>query len=973
MPKIDDILKEHLDARQQKAAGDPNSEILTLACAGSGKSRTLAFRIAWLIAQGIDPSNIVAFTFTEKAAESIKARTAFALSKASLNVNALGQMYIGTIHSYCNLLLTKMDAVYRQFDVLDENRLKLYLLYYFYDDYLGIRHLMAVKNSRQFETLAELTSAWMIANDEILPDAPLVAADPTLGEVLSNLNAKLERDQFVDFSLMQRRVVDALRRDDPGIKNAIPAALQVLVDEYQDINPVQEELIARLHCLGGTLFVVGDDDQAIYSWRGADVTRILTFQERYPHSTKHVLNKNYRSCPAIVETADAFAAGELGASRLPKDPKAEDRPGPRDFRVLWFDTRQKEAAWVAQRIQELLETRYEDGDGKVRGLTPADFAILMRSTREPEQDSHPRHAAFTQALTSLGIPYSLEAGGGLFDRPEVSALRDSFELLRNGQPNRSAAQTHFDAIVRPCFPDASFPRFAQVLTKWGRDIHGPIGDGGRRRIYPQQLVHDLLEAFGVQVTQFDDGTLQDLGVFSQILQDVEAVFMSVDSTGRFQTILNFLQNVAQRGYDAGETELLAKPDAVTVSTVHRMKGLEFPAVFVVDVEAQRFPKNMRAYSGWIPPKIIQSALQRGAYQSSRDEEARLFYTAMTRAERFLCISGSERLPNGKQTRKRSPFMLRLSHPEIRSDPDELPEGLQHHQRVRRIESSDLPTSYSDLKYYLRCPRDYKFRKVYGFSPAIADLFGFGRAVHAAVGKLHEKFQLQAPSIEDASAIAKKMFHLKHVPKSGNPETNPGPYERARERASVLVADYASDYSSDFERRRQVEARFEIPIGQAVISGSIDLMFHEDPEGKIIEAEVVDFKTLGQESGKSHGDLEWSELALQVQLYATAARDVLLQATQRGHVHLLKDNDRVEIPITGSAIDAALANIHWAVEGIINEDFAMRPSPKKCEGCDFRQLCPKRPQEFSHGPPPPPIEIWGGEKRMAAAFAEFAPE
>src|SRR5205814_2115717 len=158
--------------------------------------------------------------------------------------------------------------------------------------------------------------------------------------------------------------------------------------------------------------------------------------------------------------------------------------------------------------------------------------------------------------------------------------------------------------------------------------------------------------------------------------------------------------------------------------------------------------------------------------------------------------------------------------------------------------------------------------------------------------------------------------------SANPDTNPGPYERARARAATLVADYAKDYGSDFVRRRQVEARFEIPAGRAVISGSIDLIFHEDHEGRVIDAEVIDFKTLGQDNNVVSRELEWSELALQVQLYAKAAREVLLQATERGHVHLLKDNERVEVPITEAAVTAAMANVEWAVAGIIREDFPM---------------------------------------------------
>lgn len=148
MPDIDQILDENLTPRQRDAAKDPAREVLCLACAGSGKSRTLAFRIARLVAEGEDPSGIVAFTFTDKAAESIKRQVAKALSAAGLDPMILGAMYIGTIHSYCNIILGEMNAIYRQFEVLDENRLKLFLISRYYD--LNLNQLQNVKGASYF-------------------------------------------------------------------------------------------------------------------------------------------------------------------------------------------------------------------------------------------------------------------------------------------------------------------------------------------------------------------------------------------------------------------------------------------------------------------------------------------------------------------------------------------------------------------------------------------------------------------------------------------------------------------------------------------------------------------------------------------------------------------------------------------------------------------------------------------------------
>lgn len=973
MTIAEDALRENLNDEQYSAATDTAAQVLTLACAGSGKSRTLAYRIAWLIAdRGANPEGIVAFTFTEKAADSIKLRVSDALAACDLDTNYLGRMYIGTIHSYCQYLLGRSDARYRQFEVLDDNRLKLYLIEKY--GLLQLNRFRPRANNRYFTVIGECHDAWTHHNEELLDPAIVAQYDADLGAFLQELRARLVEDEFLDFSLMQRLVVDALRNRDRSTLDSVRQLQHLLVDEYQDINPIQESLIGELHRNCQSLFVVGDDDQSIYGWRGADVTRIQTFTDRFTAASTHTLARNYRSTPLIVSSADAFAHAELGANRIVKNPQANDTDQPNEFRNLWFDTRTDEADWVVGKIQSLLGTAYRE-NGTVRGLTPADFAILMRSTRTAETAGNPpRHAPFTTRLTTRGIPFSLEAGGGLFDRPQVQLLRAAFELLRNGQPDRNAVRQFYDHQIRPLFPRTDFNALANLFTTWGRDIHAPTDRGApRRRIYPQNLVFDLLETFDAANTALDDAVLQDIGVFSRIIQDVEAVYPSVDSTIRFTSILNFLNVVAEDGYDTTSSDIVQRPDAVTVSTVHKMKGLEFPVVFVVDVENQRFPGNRRNYSGWLPAAAIQDSLNRGAYQSRREDEARLFYTALTRAERYLYVTGAAAGPGWARPKRPSPFAAHLNDQRIIADAAAATVGLVAAPPARRIEASNLPTSYSDVRYYLRCPKDYHYRRIFGFSPSIPDLFGFGMTVHASIGKLHQEFPAQRPTAAQAQAVVEDIFHLKHVRPSNDPQTRPGPYERARDRATELVTDYATEFSTDFERRREVEARFEIPVNGAVVSGAIDLMLKEDESGNIVDACVIDFKTLGGgEDPLENEGLEWTELALQVQLYAKAARDVLGHVADQGYVHLLKDGQRLEIPVNDEAVGAALENVEWAVNRIVASDFPMRPERAKCENCDFRKICSMRPQDFAAGAPPAAIHVPPNERLSVMAFRSFDP-
>lgn len=951
-----------LTDEQYAAVIDDHSEVLCLACAGSGKSRTLAFRIARLVYEGAAPESIIAFTFTEKAAESIKRRVADALEKCNLPVAMVGAMYIGTIHSYCQHLLGSMNAKYRQYEVLDENRLKLFLLSRYYD--LELQVVQNARASRMFATISDVSNAWKMANDEMLSFDDIERNDPELGRCLKNISARLESDQYIDFSLMIRRAVEALESDNNEVNNALADAKHLMVDEYQDVNISQERLIAGLYRRMESLFVVGDDDQAIYGWRGADVRNIVEFEQRYPNCFRHTLTINFRSTEAIVSASDRFIQLELSTARIDKTPRSNSDGNIHQFGNFWFDSRVEEAQWVASRIGELIGTKYVEGNGSERGLTYSDIAILMRSVQGGARQGTQYHRDFTNALQEANIPYLIEAEGSIFERLHARIVRDAMGLLRNPGLPRNEAVSFFQSNVLPVFPNADLNRFLAILSAWNNQIHSPHG-GARRKVYPQMLVHELLEAFNVSTTQFvnREQVMRDLGVFSGIVLDIEKVFVSIDSSQRYQTVLNFLQNVAETGYDTSQVELMSRPDAVTISTVHKMKGLEYPVVFVVDIVQQRFPGRNSNYNGWLPQNLIQNTLARGLYQGNNAGEARLFYTALTRAERFLYVTGGAIHAGLQNPKNQSRYKLRLSnlnHEGIITDSAVLPENLERAEPRMRIDEESMPTSFTEIKDYLECPMKYRFRKIYGFSPAVPELFGYGLTTHTAINRLHQLYPDAAPTREEASEIAGDVFHLKHVFPSRDPAAE-GPYERARTASQRLVSNYANDYPQDFVQSRSLEQRFEIKAGKALITGAIDLLLREDDNGNILEAKVVDFKSMDfpEDMDTPHF---WINLALQVQLYAHAADIVLGENARTGAVHLLKaDNapgspNRVDIPVDEDSTRVAVTNVEWAVNRILEGEFPMRPSRSKCGECDFVKICAKNREEFRSAEIPEPIRI-----------------
>ena len=239
-------------------------------------------------------------------------------------------------------------------------------------------------------------------------------------------------------------------------------------------------------------------------------------------------------------------------------------------------------------------------------------------------------------------------------------------------------------------------------------------------------------------------------------------------------------------------------------------------------------------------------------------------------------------------RWRSSYALQITgHPAVHEEPSTLPNGLMQAPPRRRIDDADYPTSFTEVRYYLQCPRSYQFRERYGLNPVVPEMFGYGRTVHTSIQKLHTLYPTAPPGPNLIEPVVEDTFHLKHVPQSGDPVNRPGAYENGRSRAVEIAKDYVANFGADFERERQLEAFFEIPAANCVISGSIDLLLHEDAAGNILKAEIIDFKTMeGGDQPTTSNELDWTELALQVQLYARAADQVLGQNAKTGSVHLL---------------------------------------------------------------------------------------
>lgn len=955
----EEILHSNLTDEQYAAVIDDSRNILCLACAGSGKSRTLAYKIAYLISKGEKPESIIAFTFTEKAAESIKRRVAEALCRFGLSENIVGAMFIGTLDAFCQKLLGDINAKYRQFEILDQNRLVLYVM--------SRQYKLGLENGKgYFKRIKQFTEAWQTMHNENINLDDIEKYDKELFEHLSRLSDLMSADGYMDFSFAIYLAVQELKRIDKKEGSYIEKFKYLFVDEYQDINPIQEEFIKTLSEFLDMLFVVGDDDQAIYGWRGANVQNILTFESRYKDVSKHILQVNFRSTKAIVETANCFIQKTIPFERLPKEISSNQNCNIQDLRNLWFKTREDEAKWVAQRIKSLIGTTYieynPDGTEKSRrGLTYSDFTVLIRGIRSEKKEN--KDVQFVNAMRELDIPVKTSGEGGIFDRPYAQCILEIMELLRNGTGvNRTDAERCFVESVLPIFPDADKNKYFNVLQEWHSNIYSPT-TSARRKVYPQNFLHQLADALNLRMLK-DETALRDLGLFSDIIKDVEQTYVSIDSEWRYREMLNFLQNIAQN-YELDSVDYISKVDAVNVSTIHKVKGLEYPVVFVVDLVNQRFPLKKGQYSGILPKELMEDAIARGAYGNRMEDEARLFYTAITRAECLLYLTGSEIHVGLKNNKKQSVFTAGLKHPDMREDiiMDELADKMEP---IPRFDDNELPTDFSSVKSYLKCPFMYKLQNIYGYNAAVPELFGFGQTTHTILERLHQKYKDRIPTEKEIFDMVEDTFMLKHVFPSKDPVNRPGSYERAKTLVHQIMKKYVHTYAEDFCRIRQDEARFELLVDQALITGSIDLLLKEDEAKNINEAEVIDFKSM--EMSDKLEEFDWREMSIQVQLYSRAAKEIIGENAETGYVHTLKDNIRKEVPVDETSVKNAIGAIEWAVKGILQEDFPMRACSSNCKKCDYRALCRQERETFKRKELPPVINTPVGE-RVIAAFEE----
>ncbi len=917
-------------AAQQSAIECVDAPLQIIACAGSGKTEVISQRVALLLRQpDVEPRNIVAFTFTEKAAAELKDRILARVADSGGTTLGLAEMFVGTMHAFSlNLLQTYVPETFK-FGVLTDITARLLIDRNSRRSGLTECPTMAPKvpvlrrylHSKLFQQVTAV-----LREDAVDPDLVPPAVDAAYVKYLRLLG----EHAYLDYTQMILWLVELLEAD-PAEEPAAAAIDQfvrdnlryLVVDEYQDVNPLQERLIRGLCKHGANLCVVGDDDQTIYQWRGSEVGNILGFAGRHAGVRQVTLGDNFRSSHGVVDLGRSIAERLPAGSRLPKEMSAaghqEWQRG--DLLALTFDSPEAEAAWICDRIERLRGLAFRDApDGAARGLAWSDFAVLFRSVA---RDADPLVAE----LRRRDIPHVVKGLNRLFESPEIHAVVGVFDYM---------VERIDAAALRELWASA---RLTPAGADWGAALH--VLDAGRDftrgeqwSVYNiQRLYLDFLEALGVREDTLPGDAARgelvfyQLGKFSQAISDFEEINFSSDPARKYLAFADWLRYQAPDYYAESDADVgYAAPDAVVITTVHQAKGMEWPAVFIPCLRKNRFPSQRHGGLGLfhVIPAVAVPGPDR--YKGTVEDETRLFYVALTRAQKYLAVTFSP----GTSTRyqRRSEFFDHCAdHPLVSTRESAIGADAARLAPTPKRETPQVTLSFSELKYYFECPYQFKLRFLYGFNPPLHEALGFGKGLHDVLAEVHKR--AVRGELLDASAAEELVDRHLHTPYA-YPEL-----ERNLRRAAIAAVNrYFAEHGAQLRNTLHSEKQIEVHLGEGIlVSGRVDLIRRLDTD----ELSIVDFKSSERAQAE---DVTRDQL----HVYALGYQELSGERADLIEVlNLDEDGRTVREPVEAPLLAGVRARIAQAGEALRTNILPRHTHwCHHCATCDLSALCRSKP-------------------------------
>lgn len=629
-----------LNPEQKKAVLTTEGPLLILAGAGSGKTRVLTHRIAYLIEKGVRPFNILAITFTNKAAREMRERVAAITPQGD-------EVWVSTFHSSCvRILRREIDKIgytnqFTIYDADDSERLVKSILkdMNISDKVYQPKNILSVIGAQKDKLVGPEAYAKQVENDFRLKK---------VADIYRVYQKHLKDNNALDFDDLIFKCVELFTTHPEVLEKWQDKFRYIMVDEYQDTNASQYQLVRLLAKKYNNLCVVGDDDQSIYGWRGADIRNILDFEKDFKDTTTIRLEQNYRSSENILNAANAVISNNT--MRKSKTLRTEAESGD----VLHFYRAQSdiaEARFIAEKIESSV----------AHGKKYSDFAVLYRNNALSR--------VLEEGLVKASIPYRLFGGTRFYDRKEIKDIMSYLKALHN--PNDDLAIRRIINVPKRGIGDATIAKVAEAAEENGISFYSALlsadaipelkSKAKQLNKFAELLVElrdradcesiaDLIEAI-LDDTQYRkeleaENTEEAKGRLENLQELVNKAVEFAE--GREEaTLADFLEEVALVADVDGYTE---GADTVVLMTLHSSKGLEFPTVFIAGFEESIFPGYRAMTSG---------------VASDMEEERRLCYVGITRAKKELYLTAAcERMQYGNRVSNLPSRFLREIPPDI---------------------------------------------------------------------------------------------------------------------------------------------------------------------------------------------------------------------------------------------------------------------------------------------------------------------
>jgi len=959
-----------LNDRQREAVTHDTGPLLIVAGAGTGKTRVITYRIAHLIARRkARPEEILALTFTDKAAAEMEERVDQLVPYGYADVD------ISTFHAFGDRLLREHSlevGLTPDFRVLSRAEQVIFfrdrLFEFPLERYRPLgdptRHLQAMItlisrckdediSPEEYRAAAERLRAEAAAAPDDVDLGDRAAQQAELAATYAKYQELMARDGAIDFG---DQIVYGLRllRARPHVLASYQRRYRyILVDEFQDTNHAQFELVKLLAVKHNNLCVVADDDQAIYRWRGAAISNVLGFLERYPDARQIVLTENYRSHQAILDAAYRLIVNNNPdrlevKSGIDKHLVAATAPPGREPTHLHYETASQEADAVAQMIRDRVEQglwRYPD------------VAILVRSNGDADH--------FLRSLNLRGVPWTFSGNAGLYGRPEVRLLiaflraaahpddsvslhyLASSDLYQVPIVDLTRCATYADRKHRWLFDvfreAAEIPELREQLSEDGQEVIAHVvADLVRymelaREMPTGELLYQFLVDSGwlarmsKAATARDEAEVQNVSKFFRRIQDASRAL-------RYDNLREFVKHLDAL-IDAGEDPAVAEADvetpAVRVLTVHKAKGLEFPVVFLVNLVQDKFPLRRRRDALEMPVDLVKDVLPSGDFHLQ--EERRLAYVGMTRAMRELFLT-SARDYGGTRQRKVSQFVLEAL---------DLPREAARPFKARAVEEIELFApgpdgtfepmapispdvelllSHKQVDDYQTCPLKYRYVHLLRVPILRHHTVVYGNTIHKVVEYyLKRRVAGNYTTLEDLLAVYEREWE--------NQGFLTWEHQEARKAAGreALVRFWHHEEAEGL-KPTYIEKDFGFALGPDRVRGRYDRV-DED----LLGAVIIDYKT-SEVTKQKEADRRARE-SLQLKIYALAWREMTGTFPQRVELRFVESHAVGRYVPTEDDAQKAIEAVTAAAAGIRARRFDAKPSRQACRYCAYNQICP----------------------------------